>query len=151
MLLKRRLFRVRDKWIRNNPNIIEKFQEDNYMMRKCDFSKRLYHTLMTWMFYWELFGFTIELLFWNFSRKFPWTKIYWAIPYEMDQISKNFPPDPHGFFWNFSKSMYPSRNEIPENFIVFLWTVEKLKPSKPYLLAWTLNHCNLWHFENAPI
>ena len=40
MLLKRRLFRVCDKWIRNNPNIIEKFQEDNYMrMRKCDFKK----------------------------------------------------------------------------------------------------------------
>ena len=54
----------------------------------------------------------------------------WVIPCEMDQISEKFPPDPHGFCWNFVKSIYPSRNENPKNFIVFSWTVPKLQPPK---------------------
>ena len=40
----------------------------------------------------------------------------WVIPCEMDQISERFPPDPHGFYWNFAKSIYPSRNVNPKNF-----------------------------------
>ena len=35
------------------------------------------------------------------------------------EINQPFPPDPHGFCWYFVKSMYPSRNENPENFISY--------------------------------
>ena len=32
------------------------------------------------------------------------------------------------------------------------WTVPKLQPPKLWtFLALTFNHCNLWHFENAPV
>ena len=43
----------------------------------------------------------------------------WVILCEMDRISEKFPPDTDGFCWNFVKSISPSRNENPENFIVF--------------------------------
>ena len=71
---------------------------------------------------------------------------------EMDQISENFPTDPHGFGWNFGKSMYPSRNEKPKNFIVFSWTVPKLQPPKLWAFwpeHWIIAIYGI--FEIAPI
>ena len=54
----------------------------------------------------------------------------WVILCEMDWISEKFPPDTDGFCWNFVKSISPSRNENPEDFIVFLWMVPKLQLPK---------------------
>ena len=134
MLLKRHLFRVCDKWIRNNPNIIEKIQEDNYMrMRKCDFKKVLS--------YFDDMNVLLRAV-WIHNRAFV-SKLQQKISMNKNLLLghsmwngpnfKKLPtwPSCHGFFWNFAKSMYPSRNENPENSIVFLWTVPKLKPSKP--------------------
>ena len=60
-------------------------------------------------------------------------KSYRVIPCEMDQISEKFPPDLHGFCWHFFQSMYPTRNENSENFIIFSWTVPKLQPPKLWI------------------
>ena len=70
------------------------------------------------------------LCFISFAWSLEHTIHKWVIPCKMDQISEKFPPDPNGFCWNFIKSMYPSTNENPENFIIFWWTVPKLQPPK---------------------
>ena len=55
----------------------------------------------------------------------------WVIPCGINQL---FPPDPHGFCWYFVKSVCPSRNENPENFVFLSWKVSKLCPCE----LWTL-------------
>ena len=69
-----------------------------------------------------------------------WKKIPWiyhhltqgrVIPCEFTRILKIFPPDPHGFSWNFVMwIVYPSRNENPENFIILSRAVQKLWPTE---------------------
>ena len=54
-----------------------------------------------------------------------------VIPCEFTRILKIFPPDPHGFSWNFVRwIMHPSRNENPENFIILSCAVQKLWPTE---------------------
>ena len=70
-----------------------------------------------------------------------------VIPCEFTRILKIFPPDPHGFSWNFVRwIMYPSRNENPENFIILSCAVQKLWPTEMWSFTLDTKPLNFFSF-----
>ena len=69
-----------------------------------------------------------------------------VIPCEFTRILKIFPPDPHGFSWNFVRWMYPSRNENPENFIILSCAVQKLWPTEMWSFTLDTKPLNFFSF-----
>ena len=70
-----------------------------------------------------------------------------VIPCEFTWILKIFPPDPHGFSWNFVRwIMHPSRNENPENFIILSCAVQKLWPTEMWSFTLDTKPLNFFSF-----